>query len=161
MEGVDDKIDITTMDRYPTAHFDALVCSHVLEHVRDDRAAIAELYRILKPGGWGIIMVPIELELEEIREDPAVTSEADRWRLFGQNDHVRIYSQAGFVSRLEDGGFEVQLLSATALGGSKRLQRCGIADKSVLYISEKQIACGDGVCRRNKSMAESRERGNP
>jgi hypothetical protein len=119
------------------------------------------LYRILKRGGWGIIMVPIELELEEIREEPAVTSEADRWRLFGQNDHVRIYSRRGFVSRLEDGGFEVQLLSATALGGNKLLQRCGIARKTVLYISEKQIACDDGVWRRNKSFAASRKDGNP
>ena len=161
MEGVDDKIDITTMDRYPAAHFDALICSHVLEHVPDDRAAIAELYRILKRGGWGIIMVPIELELEEIREEPAVTSEADRWRLFGQYDHVRIYSRTGFVNRLENGGFEVHLLSATALGGSKLLQRCGIGDKSVLYVSEKQIACDDGVCRRNKSIAPSPEGGNP
>ena len=52
MDGVDDHIDITDMHSYSDGCFDAVICSHVLEHVADDRKALNELRRILKPGGW-------------------------------------------------------------------------------------------------------------
>ena len=66
---VDDQIDITDMRAYANDSFDCLICSHVLEHVPDDRRAIRELFRILKPGGWGITLAPIILSLTETMED--------------------------------------------------------------------------------------------
>src|SRR5262245_45957462 len=57
MENVDDKVDITDMTIYPDNHFDFFICSHKLEHVFDDRKALRELYRILKSGGQGILVV--------------------------------------------------------------------------------------------------------
>ena len=38
---------------------DVILCNHLLEHVADDRRALHELYRILKPGGWGILLSPV------------------------------------------------------------------------------------------------------
>ena len=49
MATVDDQIDITHMGRYKEGAFDCFICSHVLEHVEDDRAALCELFRILAP----------------------------------------------------------------------------------------------------------------
>jgi 2-polyprenyl-3-methyl-5-hydroxy-6-metoxy-1,4-benzoquinol methylase len=39
--------------------FDLVICNHVLEHIIDDKRAMSELYRILKPGGMAILQVPI------------------------------------------------------------------------------------------------------
>jgi Methyltransferase domain len=137
MENVDDRVDVTCMDCYPDKSFDAIICSHVLEHIPDDQKAISELYRILKPGGWGIVMVPISLRLTEIREDASKITEAQRWQYFGQGDHVRVYTRSGFLSRLHQAGFCVLELENGFFGASVLIRR-GIAESSVLYIIEKR-----------------------
>jgi SAM-dependent methyltransferase len=137
MEAVDDKIDIMDMHIYKDNSVDIFLCSHVLEHVSDDRKAISELYRILKSGGWGIIMVPILLHLKDIYEDPSVTSEAERWKHFGQGDHLRTYSKEGFKGRLAEGGFRITELGIEYFGADT-FEKCGIYPRSVLYIVEKK-----------------------
>lgn len=137
MDGVDDKVDITDLSVYRDDSVDFLLCSHVLEHIEEDRKAMRELYRILKPGGWGIIMVPVLLSLKEIYENYSITSEADRWKHFGQNDHVRIYSKSGFIERLEEAGFFVRQYDKHSFG-EEVFTRHGIHSRSVLYIAEKQ-----------------------
>ena len=76
------------------ASFDAVICNHVLEHVPDDRQAMREILRVLKPGGWAIIGVPLQQSRDVTFEDPAITSPAERERVYGQFDHVRIYGAA-------------------------------------------------------------------
>ena len=49
--------DITKL-RFPDSSFDKIVCTEVLEHIDDDKTAIKELYRVLKPGGVIAITVP-------------------------------------------------------------------------------------------------------
>jgi dTDP-4-amino-4,6-dideoxygalactose transaminase len=139
MTHVDDRVDITSMECYADNSFDAFICSHVLEHVQDDQKAMAELFRILKPGGWGIAMVPICLSLQEIREDPTKRSPDERTKYFGQHDHVRVYSREGFLRRLTAVGFEVRQ-SRPDQFTSQDLTRCGISPSSVLYVVEKRAA---------------------
>lgn len=134
--------DIQDMVQYSDASVDAFICSHVLEHVQDDRKAMAELHRILRPGGWGIVLVPVELTLEEVYEDPGITGEAERWRHFGQGDHLRLYSKDGLVARLTDAGFVVHQLGAEYFGG-ERFERSGIHQRSVLYVVERPIPSPD------------------
>jgi SAM-dependent methyltransferase len=100
------RMDVTAI-QYPNDYFDVILCSHVLEHVPEDRKAIAELFRVLKPGGWAILQVPITAE--ETFEDPSVTDPDERARLFGQFDHVRRYGR-DYGNRLKDAGFTVQVL---------------------------------------------------
>jgi hypothetical protein len=135
-EDVDFAIDITSMPEINSDSYDVLICSHVLEHVNDDKQALSELYRVLKPGGWGIIMVPIILTIDEVDEDPKVTDIAERWRRFGQDDHVRLYSKPGFIRRVETAGFTLKQLGIDYFGKSA-FQKYGITEKSVLYIAEK------------------------
>jgi len=135
-QGVDDKLDAMDMSIYEDNQFDFFICSHVLEHLEDDRKALRELYRILKPGRQGILMVPIVLGLEEIDEDPSVADIAERWRRFGQYDHVRLYSKAGFVERAREAGFVVHQYGKEFFG-EKLLAQTGITSQSVLYVVEK------------------------
>lgn len=135
-EGVDDKVDIMDMKIYGDNSVDCFICSHVLEHVIDDNKALKELYRILKPGGRGILMVPINLSLTEIDEDPTVIDEGERWKRFGQNDHVRLYSRNGFIERTRDSGFLVHQCNRDFFGPDV-FARTGITDQSVLYVVEK------------------------
>jgi SAM-dependent methyltransferase len=132
MPGTDDRIDLTATP-YADRSVDAFICSHVLEHIPDDRAAMRELHRILVPGGWGIVMVPLMTHFEHSVEDPAATTEAERWRLFGQGDHVRLYAKADFLARLAEAGFSVRQLGVAHFG-QHAFARCGITPHSVLYV---------------------------
>ena len=99
-------LDITAID-LPDASFDSVLCSHVLEHVPDDGAAMRELRRILVPGGRAIVMVPVDRHREVTLEDPAVTSPEARREAYWQEDHVRLYA-LDVMDRLTAAGFQVE-----------------------------------------------------
>ena len=86
--------------------FDVVICNHILEHVEDDRLALREIYRVMRKGGWGVILSPIDTEREATFEDDTITDEAERTRIFGQYDHRRIYGR-DYADRLREAGFEV------------------------------------------------------
>jgi SAM-dependent methyltransferase len=104
--GVDLRLDVTALD-LPDGAFDAVLCSHVLEHVPDDAAALRELRRVTAPGGWCLVMVPLAPDEPRTDEDPAVTDPAERERRFLQRDHVRLYG-ADLEHRLTAAGFAVE-----------------------------------------------------
>ena len=91
MEGVTYQSDIQNMLEISDETYDLWICSHVLEHVADDRKALRELNRILKPDGCGILLVPLDLSREETDEEQGC-SEAENWRRFGQGDHCLLYT---------------------------------------------------------------------
>ena len=93
--------------------FDIIFCSHVLEHITDDHKAMKELFRILKPDGFAILLVPIKEKfngriIDQTFEDFSVTQPAERERVFGQSDHVRVYGR-DYKDRLEKAGFRVAI----------------------------------------------------
>lgn len=90
--------------------FDHIVCVHVLEHV-DDGLALRELFRVLKPGGALVAMVPIIEGWDVTYEDPKLVDAAARALHFGQDDHVRIYGR-DFRDRVREAGFLVEELAA-------------------------------------------------
>ena len=100
----DIKADITDLP-FPDQSYDLIVCLHVLEHVQEDRKAISELFRVLRPGGKAVIQVPPS-PFEETLEDPTVTDPAERERRYGQYDHVRLCG-SDYLERLEEPGFAV------------------------------------------------------
>ncbi|MEE4717533.1 methyltransferase domain-containing protein [Pseudomonas alliivorans] len=132
----DDVVDIMDMHMYADESFDFIVCSHVLEHVPDDRKAMSELHRVLARGGSAILMVPILLTASDTEEDPDESSVDERWARFGQDDHVRMYARHDFVSRLEASGFTVDALDSNAFGEGIFRQH-GITDQSVLYVGRR------------------------
>lgn len=116
-EGVDVQLDVMRLD-LPDGAFDAIICSHVLEHVTDDAAAMAELWRITAPGGWCLVMVPIALERERTYEDATITAPGDREREFLQHDHVRLYAP-DIADRLRGTGFDVEVIDMHAQLGEQ------------------------------------------
>jgi SAM-dependent methyltransferase len=78
-----------------------------MEHVEDDLQCMRELYRVLKPGGWAIMQVPIDYSREETYEDESIVSPEDREKHFWQKDHVRLYGR-DYPQRLRKAGFEVK-----------------------------------------------------
>lgn len=87
--------------------FDVVIANHVLEHVADDRKAIAEIARVLADGGWAVLMCPIARGRDVTLEDATITTPDDRLRVYGQEDHVRLYG-ADYRRRLAAGGFDVE-----------------------------------------------------
>jgi SAM-dependent methyltransferase len=136
---VDDRIDVTDMRAYADASFDIVLCSHVLEHVPDDRRAMRELRRILRADGFAIVMVPLVHGVDETNEDPAIDTPALRWKYFGSDDHVRQYGKRDFADRLAAAGFAVERLG-TGFFGEEAFRRAGIAADSVLYVVRKAAA---------------------
>ncbi len=86
---------------------DVILCNHIMEHIPDDRLAMRELHRILRHGGWGIILSPNDPERATTFEDDTITDERERTRIFGQYDHRRIYGR-DYAERLRSAGFEVE-----------------------------------------------------
>lgn len=130
--GVDLVIDITAID-LPDSSFDAVLCSHVLEHVEDDAAAIAELRRITAPGGWCMVMVPLDLDRERTYEDPAITAPEDRERAFWQHDHVRLYAP-DIGGRLAAAGFDVERIRPRPEFGNELVERCRIGEADDIWL---------------------------
>lgn len=95
--------------------FDVVICSHVLEHV-DDAVALAELRRILVPTGLAILMVPIIHGWERTYEGADAATDAERFRHYGQTDHVRRYG-ADFEDRVRASGFALSRFDATPEDG--------------------------------------------
>ena len=128
------RADIAAL-QFESESFDRIFCSHVLEHVPDDRKAIGELGRVLKPGGRAVILVPIRGE--ETDEDPELTDPVERERRFGQLDHVRSYGM-DFLPRLERAGFSVQGRDATSLQmDAQDLDRMGLDPADIVFICRK------------------------
>lgn len=105
MDGVDLNADITRLP-FTDGTFDWIVCSHVLEHIPNDRAAMSEMERVLNPEGEALIMVPKDRSRDQTYEDSSITSPEARRREFGQENHVRWYG-TDFPERLSNSGFNV------------------------------------------------------
>ena len=120
------KMDITAIE-LQNETIDNIYCSHVLEHVHDDKQAMREFYRVLKEDGWAILLVPIMSDVTF--EDPSITDPKDRKREFGQEDHVRRYGP-DYVQRLEEAGFHVQTTHVHDMFGLDEIQRMGLTPAS-------------------------------
>ena len=118
---------------FPDTRFDAVICNHVLEHVADDRKAMRELCRVLVPGGWALLQVPVDGSRAQTLEDPSVTSSAERRRRFGQHDHVRVYGQ-DYVPRLREAGFELTPVSVREEYDAEERRCFGLDAAEMVYL---------------------------
>jgi SAM-dependent methyltransferase len=111
-----ERADLTALN-WRADSFDLIICNHVLEHIPSDRMAMAELHRVLRPGGVAILQVPLSERLPSTIEDPTIDCPEEQERRFGQRDHVRIYGP-DYMTRLGEAGFHVNTIDPLAQWGA-------------------------------------------
>jgi len=131
----DDHFDLHEIP-FENNSFDMILCNHVLEHVTDDRVVMSEFLRVLRPGGFAILQVPLEPLREFTFEDPAITDPKQREKVFGQKDHVRVYGR-DYPERLRKCGFAVEERPVSASFPSELIERYRLASDETLYIATK------------------------
>jgi SAM-dependent methyltransferase len=111
------RIDVSHIE-FPDGSFDLVICNHVLEHVTDDRLAMRELCRVLKPG---------------------ITDPSGRERTFGQRDHVRVYG-LDYTERLGNAGFTVDVIDPIQQWGMNTVTRLRLNPCEKLFIGRKRLS---------------------
>ncbi len=152
MDDVDYSIDIQDMKSLGDRRFDFIVCSHVLEHVQDDRKAMRELNRVLAHNGLGIIIVPMDLNRTKTDEAWGLSKE-ENIRRFGQEDHVRCYCKEDFILRLKESGFGVWELDKSFFT-EQDFNDNALTDTSALYLVYKNK---DQYLNRNQIICQFNE----
>lgn len=133
----DMQMDIQSL-RFPDATFDVVICNHVLEHVADDARAMREILRVLKPGGFAILQVPIARRLSRTYEDATITDPKDRERAYGQHDHVRLYAR-DYKDRLTAAGFIVDVVPYAEMIGTEKTKRYALDPREDLYVCRRPV----------------------
>lgn len=120
--------------------FDAVLCNHVLEHVKDDIRAMSEIRRVLKPGGFSIMQVPFFYPISENTfEDFSITDPKEREKIFGQDDHVRKYGK-DYAMRIERAGLKaVEDQFVNEMSETER-QKYGLAKGEVIFMGMKEVS---------------------
>lgn len=132
----DVKADICNLP-FKDQTFDVIFCNHVLEHIPDDTKAMQELYRVMKPNGWGIFQIPQDLSRDTTFEDDSITDKKERAKIFGQYDHVRVYGR-DYFDTLRSIGFTVDEVDYTASLSEADIERYRLAKGEIIPVVYKQ-----------------------
>ena len=129
------KMDMTDIGG-PDGTYDYILAIHIMEHIKDDIAAMKELYRVLKPGARAILMIPIDLKIEKTIESDVSLSGDEHELLYGQTDHVRLYGQ-DFIDRLVKVGFNVEACRYAAALSDAEIERYAVFKDELIFVCSK------------------------
>jgi SAM-dependent methyltransferase len=138
----DVKMDINAMP-FEDNSFDVVFCNHVLEHIPDDVHAMREILRVLKPGGWALMQVPMNPDADLTDEDISITDPRERERRFLQDDHFRLYGK-DYADRLALAGFRVHIDRLIEELPDEEVKRFALMEGEWLYIGYKPELNGEG-----------------
>ena len=131
----DVKADICNLP-FEDNEFDVILCNHVLEHIPNDTKAMQELYRIMKPGGFGVFQIPQDLNRDTTFEDNTITDKKERTKIFGQYDHVRVYGK-DYFDKLRSIGFQVEEVDYTKTLPQEDITRYCLAKGEIIPVVHK------------------------
>ena len=127
-----EKINILKIP-YSEKNFDLVIANHVLEHVADDLGALAEIYRVLKPGGYAILQTPYSAKLHQTWSDPGIDTDDARLQAYGQEDHVRLFGRDIF-KRFSSVGLEPCVKKHDQLPSQYDPKKYGINGKEPFFL---------------------------
>lgn len=125
-------VDMTDM-QFEDSSFDIIIACNVLEHIQDEKRALTEIKRVLKTDGTFVVMIPVAYDVEETWEDENITSEEERVKYFGQEDHVRLYGN-DYQSHFEKYGFIVNALTAEEVFSRENIKKYGLTKVSPILL---------------------------
>lgn len=131
----DVKADICNLP-FEDNSYDIIFCNHVLEHIPNDTKAMQELYRVMKPNGWGIFQIPQDLTRETTFTDDSITDPKERAKIFGQYDHVRVYGR-DYFDKLRSIGFTVEEVDYTATLSPGLVEKYCLAKGEIIPVVRK------------------------
>jgi hypothetical protein len=114
---------------------DVVFCNHILEHVENDRLAMQEMFRVMRPGGWGIILSPVVPGKKETYENPSLTTWEQRQNAYGQGDHLREYGE-DYVNRLTEAGFETEAIDYAKRFSDKEIAAFGLCREKIYRVKK-------------------------
>lgn len=120
-------------------HRDHRCLAALLRHVRDDQRAMSEIFRVLRPGGWAVLQVPIAPDLPHTYENSAAVTARLRLAMFGQRDHRRLYG-ADYPERLRNTGFTVEVFDPKRYLGPDVAINFGLIPDELLYVAHKPLS---------------------
>ena len=131
----DVKADICNLP-FADNDFDFILCNHVLEHIPDDKKAMSELLRVLKPNGTAILQIPQDLNRETTFEDDSITDAKERAEIFGQYDHLRVYGRDYFKT-LRTIGFKVSEVDYTNNFNATEIEQYRLQKGEIIPVCKK------------------------
>ena len=129
------KVDLLHMP-FTDGQFDFLIANHVMEHVNNVNQALAEIHRVLKPGGWAILQTPYCSTLQHTWEDAGIQSATQRFVAYGQDDHVRLFGQDIFAT-FESAGFTAHIGTHSMLLKDMPANYYGVNEQESLMLFNK------------------------
>jgi ubiquinone/menaquinone biosynthesis C-methylase UbiE len=122
--------------------FDVIFCNHVLEHVEDAQQCMRELYRIMKPGGWGIFQVPLDSQRATTLEDKSITGAKEREIHYWQKDHLRLFGR-DYRDKLAAAGFSVTMDDFVNTLTNEQIDRYRLPAGEMIYFCRKEAESGN------------------
>lgn len=130
-------VDATNI-KFNSYEFDIVIANHILEHIKDHEQALAEIYRVLKVGGMAILQTPYSSILTKNFEDNGIKTGELKTFFYGQEDHVRIFSENELQSCIRKAGFDLKVIKHSAYYGVKEANYYGVNDAESLFLAKKQ-----------------------
>lgn len=127
------QMDITDI-KFDNLYFDFIICSHVLGHIPDEKKALSELYRVLKPGGELFFLSLMNPDSKQTFEDPTARTPQQKLLVYGESDLQRLYGQ-DFSERVSSSEITVERIDYRENFSSEERQRMSLGNgkREIIY----------------------------